>query len=257
MTLGWRFFIHSIRQLLLNIGPALRISLLPYLIFLAVYLSIGQPAMVSIALMQDDQALLEENFGSIFLSILTLGLVAAICFIWVAVAWHRYVLLEEEPGPFFARMQRGPMMAYLAASVRLFLVVFLFAILISVVVSILGGILFVFPMLGILIFTFGSVVLSAFILGLSMILPAAALQDPIPLAQARQTAWANLGPILVLSLLITLLNSIPQILTGTPLGPVVNSVSYQLPSQWLITMLSISVATTLYGYFIQGRELVV
>lgn len=128
---------------------------------------------------------------------------------------------------------------------------------ISVVAGILGGILFVFPMLGIVVFTVTSVVLSAFVLGLSMILPAAALQDPIPLAQARQIAWANLGAILVLSLLITLLNSVPQILAGTPLGPVANSVSYQLPSQWLITMLSISVATTLYGYFIQDRNLVV
>lgn len=128
---------------------------------------------------------------------------------------------------------------------------------ISVVAGILGGILFVFPMLGIVVFTVTSVVLSAFVLGLSMILPAAALQDPIPLAQARQIAWANLGAILVLSLLITLLNSVPQILAGTPLSPVANSVSYQLPSQWLITMLSISVATTLYGYFIQDRNLVV
>lgn len=256
MTLGWRLFIHSVRQLLLNIGPALRISLLPFLIFLAVYLSIGQEAMVAIALMQDDPALLDKNFGSIFLSIFGLGLVAAICFIWVAVAWHRYVLLEEEPGPFFARMQRGPMVAYLGASVRLFLVVFLISIVISVVAGLLGGILFLFPMLAILVFTVTSVVLYALILGLSMILPAAALQDPIPLALARRTAWANLGAILVLSLLLTLLNSIPQILAETPLGPIVASAAYQLPSQWLITMLGISVATTLYGHFIQGRDLV-
>lgn len=181
----------------------------------------------------------------------------------IAIAWHRFVLLDEVPGPVWPRVLLMTLGSYVLRSVGLFLLLALLLSLISIPMFMLGGSEFaaiaVFVMIGV------PAVLALVVLNFrwSLILPAAAIGQPISMKQARRATEGKSKLILFL----TLLYSILPVVIGAAVG-VVREVlsaldSLPLPLELALNgamnaflfLVGASMLTTLYGVFIEGREL--
>ena len=96
--IGWQIFVHALRMVFGNFKQVLQITIGPALIAVA--------AMIVMALMTRGSS--EPVYygaegpppdlgGGLVLPVLVAFLIVFAIFLWVAVAWHRYVLLEEYP----------------------------------------------------------------------------------------------------------------------------------------------------------------
>lgn len=253
--LGFRLFRHAVLMLIDNLGPAFRISLIPFGAFVAlIYLvafMVGAP--------MDGSAAAGDVPGPLA-GLAALGFVVAgiTLFCLVAVAWHRYVLVEEYPGPWGPAWHGPEMWLYFKAGLRVFLGVMLVALVLAF------GIGLITSVLGVTGFDLGdnavtSLIFNTFLsyvsIRVSLVLPAAALGERMSIwtswAVSRPFAWA----VLVAMVLVNLLVSIPALLVGTQIGEALAMLSYFVFSGWLQIMLSISLLTALYGHIVQGREL--
>lgn len=249
---GFRLFRHAVLMVIDNIAVALRISFLPFLglgaatYFVAVFLVQAAPPGTEGA---------GATSVSVILALLTLYVIV---YVWVAVGWHRYVLLSIEPGPAWPLWSGAKIWAYVVAVLRL--------IPLSLLLGLIAGIIFSIPAA---IFNNGSVstndgTVLGFLLGvtisyiamrLSLVLPAAAIGEfmRVPDAWAKTKSFSK--PIFVAALCVGVLTAIPNLLLLTPLAPILGSVMYSLVAQWFILMLGISMLTALYGHIVEGREL--
>ena len=254
MKLGWRLFMHSVRQLFLNIGPALQIAWLPTLIvFAVIYWAVttmppGFP--MNGSSIHWDQV--PEGTAPRILLPLVAYLFA---FVWVAVGWHRYVLLQENPEWYGFPPRISNMGAYALVSVGIGILLALLVILIGIGLSIIAPIIagsdLIANILGFII----QVLVYALFMRMAVALPAKAIGENFTIGDGLAATVHVRPAIRVLAALLLLFSWTPTFLAGTFLAPIVQSLMYQLAAQWIITMLGISVLTTLYGHFEQRREL--
>ena len=249
MVLGWRIFLHSVRIILNNFVPALRISVVPLgVVTLVSYFMIG----VSDGSFRDPMDFsVQVSFWSIALPLLLYGFAAC----WVAIGWHRYVLLEEEPGPAWPRWHFGEFVAYIWAVIRLFITALIF----GFVFSFLGQVVLAATGVGsstLLVVFFAWAVLGGFLFtAISLVLPAAAVGEHIAISQSWTATFEKPLAVLVSVVLVTVFTSIPDLLAGTALAPVLSAPGYQICASWIGMMLGVSILTTLYGVLIEGREI--
>ena len=103
---GLRIFTHSVKLVFDNFGMALRISgvlylgggLLMFLAIVAGYVRLEQAGLAGKA----------APWGWLILGVA----IFSFCFLWIAVAWHRYILLNEVPTGLVPRFNGGAMLAY-------------------------------------------------------------------------------------------------------------------------------------------------
>lgn len=246
LTLGIPIFIHSVRLVLNNLNDALRISLILYF----------APAIVSL-LLTGSFVMGPPSSGDVALALL-LGLVSAVALLWLAVAWHRYILLDEKPAGPLPAFRGDRMLSYFGYGLLIGVI--------SIAVALVVGLV-----LGLLVAITGGAIVVAFIVTvvtafavlvvnyrLSAILPGAALGQPVTLKAAWDaTAGAN-GDIIVLAIVSALAAvaiDIPgMLLASTGWGAVIADLWY-LATGWLKVMVGVSILTTLYGHFIEKRPL--
>lgn len=253
--LGFRLFRHAVLMLIDNLGPAFRISLIPFGALLAcAYLVVF---LVGAPLDGSGQA---DDFAGPVAGLAGAAFVVAgvTLFCLVAVAWHRYVLVEEHPGPWGPKWNGPEMWLYFMATLRVIFGTVLVAIVGSLILGVIAGVIgqrALLPASGNLMSPIFSVLLSYFTIRISLVLPAAALGERMSIwtswAVSRPFAWS----VLVAMVLVNLLVSIPALLVGTQIGEALAMLSYFVFSGWLQVMLSISLLTALYGHIVQDREL--
>ena len=250
---------HSLRVLFGNLGPALRISLLLYALmqgaFLATaYAATGDPL--------GDRAIgdpyasadVRPGWGVAYLG--TLGL-AWVLGSWIAVRWHRFVLMEEYPGGAVPRWDGGLVLGYMWRSLKIGLAILAIALLVSlawflVSLSLAGGALIFVAALVPLVIVFGATYVG---LRISLGLPGVALGRDLSIADSWGATAPASGAIAVLAVLLALLNAILSAIAALlALSPTL-SVLLSLVVGWITLMLSVAVLTTLYGHLIEGREL--
>lgn len=235
---------HALRMVFGNFADALKVSLVLTLAGFAL-LSLAAPA---------PQPGLESApvMGPGELGMFLVGLmVNFVLGAWVAVAWHRFVLLQEYPASFLPSWRGPEVMTYIG---RLLLVG---AVLVAVGVAALL-VLAIFPFTAILgpgaVLATGAItgfLLAVVSFRISLILPAAALGREMSLGESwRQTAplaldIAGLAAIVMVFALFFGVLSLPG-----PIGLVVSFVV-----NWIGVMVSASLLTTLYGMTVEGREL--
>lgn len=241
--LGWQIFTHSVRLVWANRGVALKVSAVLYVISAVFQIwsqaSVGDPA---------TGAAIVEGPGMVLLLVAALQLIISL---WIAVAWHRYILLEEVPKGFVPQWHGGRMAAYFGRSLLIGLI--------------MGGVIFVSG-LPLLIGLAGAVGGPIMVLGaifavfvfyrLCAILPSTAMGEPITMREAWVATEGNTGTIMVLVLCViagVMVLLIPGSLLAL-ISPMLG-VIYLLVAQWFITMFGISIFTTFYGHFIEKREL--
>ena len=246
---AWAIFVHSIRQVFGNLPQALHVSGLLYLAQMAISVAIG----VTPATLQPGA---EMPPGEAFGALLAL-VVMLVSTLWIAVAWHRFVLLGERPAGYIPAFSGARVGRYAGRSILIGLAVVAMAL----VIGLASGIV-LFALLG-------QSQLANFLAALAMIVPAFAvlyrLSASLPgLALDRETAFADgwvattgeTETILILAFFTGLIG----IVLGAPLslmpqGSVI-ALLWELAAGWVQLMVSASILTTLYGHYIEKRPLV-
>lgn len=241
--MGWQIFTHSVRLVWANLGVALRISALLYIIS-AVFQVWAQ---VSGFGTMENGVPNTEGAG-----IQLIGtVVSVITSLWIAVAWHRYILLEEVPDGLLPNWNGSRMAAYFGRSILIGLAMAAVIIVASLPIALgLQG-----P-LGAAILSFGAIFAVFLFYRLCAIMPSAAVGEPLTMSQAWQATEGTTGTIAVI-ILCMFGGIVVLLLPGIVLASisVFLGVAYMIAAQWFITMFGISLFTTFYGYFIEKREL--
>jgi len=256
---GWAIIVHSIRQVTGNIGPALRISalLMAVQFVLRLWFSSLMPAELPQAPADDPEALAAALPPGIVPAFF--AMIAALVVIgpWVAVAWHRYVLLDELGSGPVPRWDGRRWGEYLWAMLR----VGLAALAIVTVLSLLGSLL-------VAGFGGGEVLATAVIAGvlvpalwavnrLSLVMPAAALGERMGLAESWRLTQPGSTPILGATLMLFGLGLGLQVIVAViHAGLPIIGIAAQFAASWLLFLIGLSLLTTLYGHYREGRPLV-
>jgi len=254
---GVQIFVHSVAIVLRNLVPALRISGLIYFIMMAVQLwffnSYGNVLASDITGNGDVGVMVPPpGFFSSYLLMLVVSIVGGL---WIAVAWHRYVLEEEISGgpiPYWRGAQIG---RYFGRSILLGLII---GVPITMVLSIVMGMaamsanVVVPTAIGVVVLFFGVYLFYR----LCSILPAAALNRPLTMGESWRATEGAGGPIVVL-VIIALVGAAILQLPGLVFGgnETFLGLIWTVISGWLTLMISASTLTTFYGHYIEGREL--
>lgn len=260
--LGFRLFLHALRMILSNLPAAIRISL-PALPCAAVFALMEQRA-IQIGGLVSDRAgrwrLDPDAMGGGFVSAYVAAfLVFYIVMMWVAVGWHRYILCEEGPSAFGPPWAGKAIWRYFVASlvfaIYMILWAIVFVILAAILAYILSGIL---PpnLLRPFITAFIGVPLTIIGYRASPVLPSAALGERMRVRDSiRATAGAN-GSFVVVGV-ISVLASMALAMPAPILAQMSMSLGlvWQIATTWITTLAGVSILTTIYGHFIEKRDL--
>lgn len=241
--MGWKIFSHSVFLLNHNLQEALRISS-PLIVMMILNFVLGG-AMTIDSLEAGGPA---TNGTTLLLQLLT-----GIAGLWVAVAWHRFVLLEEHGGS-LPTFHGGRMLSY-------FFVILLLMVALALaggVIGALAGLLFasVTPLFLVAVLAIAVAAIWTFY-RLSPLLPAAALGESMGVKQAWEATSELSGSVLAAALLLIFFSFLAaaaallimfqvSILIGVILIAVL---------QWAYTMVGISILTTIYGVAVEGRDI--
>jgi len=246
---------HGVDMLLRNLGPALRVSVGPFLLATLVVIVLGALGFGALAL-DPSAASLEGGAGLALgglLSSLVLLVVILFAVSWIAVAWHRYILKEEAPG-LLPPLRADLVWPYLGRSILIALIL--------IVVAIPLGLVF-----GLVVGASGSVaaaslvgLLMALVLGwvgtrLSLVLPARAVERSMTFGESWAITAPASGAIFLVVLILALISIVLSSLLTLILGDNIFSGLLSLALQWFTTMLGLSVLTTLYGHLVEHRPL--
>jgi hypothetical protein len=248
---GWEILAHSVRLVFNNLDHALKISLVPYAISALALLFLGMPAM-RVLETRDPQAIIDAGAG-LWIGQAIYLLVSIIVALWIAVAWHRYVLLEEYPKGWMPELHSGPMRAYFFRGILIALLV-------------LGVVLLVTLIVGLVALPFGDIgeaIVAVVGLGvgaylfyrLCPILPAAAVGEQMEIGQAWEATRGHDNTIAVLVTLVIVASFLIQIPATMGGGSTTLGIIYSLVVNWITTLIGVSVLTTFYGHFIENRPI--
>lgn len=241
---AWSMFAHSVRLVLNNLDIALRISLVLYAVQV-----VSQIYSFSVSGGETVQGP-DGNFypmysaGETFM-IMILGIASLCASLWIAVAWHRFVLLGEEPRGWLPQWPGGTILGYLWRSVLLGLSVGLVLVPVITLGIFLGPMLMLALAVGVGAYMF---------FRLSPILPGIAVGQEISFREAWGKTSGESGTLVglaVLMILASLIMQIPTMVSGDPNSVV--SLVYTIVVNWFATMIGISLLTTVYGHCVEGR----
>ena len=252
--MGLDIFMHSIRQVFGNLSGALRVSLVLYLIQLAAtYVLFGVGRVNDLVALQR-----AADSGALSIPSILLGLFISVATgLWIAVAWHRYVLRVEEPGEIVPSFRFDRMLEYLGYSVLIVIILVVISLAISLVFSplarfVLGLGAFGQTIIGILIYVPVAVVGYR----LSVVLPGAALGENIGISDAWERTAGSMVSLVLLSIFSAVSLVVITLSTkyATELGSIPSAI-WSAITQWIVLMVGISILTTLYGVYVEDRKL--
>ncbi|WP_136443358.1 hypothetical protein [Pacificoceanicola onchidii] len=241
---GWTIFTHSVRLVFENLDMALRVSLLLYCVQ-AAFQIVSYMAMPA-AVVPGQQFMLDPGSA---LQVFFLGIAAVVASLWIAVAWHRYVLLEERPEGWLPKWHGGKILGYLGRSMLIGLVISL-AILVTMLI------VMVIPMVQLLILPGIVLAGSYFFFRLGVMLPAGTVDQKLTIAESWTATKDKDGAIVVLAVIMmvgTFLLQVPTMLSGDQSSVI--TLIYNIVTGWFATMIGVSILTTLYGHYVQGRPI--
>jgi hypothetical protein len=215
---------------------------------------------------EENQAFFREHagqLGSYFLLGFAVVLVAMLGFSSVAVAWHRYILLDEVPEGMAKLRVDKTVWRYFGNLLLISIMIFLAALPLSFLIIPVMAMNSALGFMGILLYS--SVVLTPIFYRLSIKLPAIALgRQDFRMGDAWAASNGNWWQIVLvalgvsaLSLGAALIMFLTSRLFNTVLGTSVGfwaDLLVQLGVNWVITVMGITLLTSLYGYFVEKRE---
>lgn len=259
--MAWNMVRHAFLMVFGNLKHSLRASIGPLVIgiiasfgiFAAFGLSYSDLASAQMG--RVDETAMMAGFLPAFLLMLVLYLFV---FGWVAVTWHRFILLEEYPG-ILPAFNGGPILNYIGKTILLALLMLLIAIPISFVFGLIAAPLmmsgggFVFGLvIGLIIGT----ILTWFWFRFAIVLPGTAVGRPMKLGQGWAATRPLSGDIFFMAVILAGLNiAATAIVTPISIGMPVIGMILNIAVSWVTLMVGASILTTLYGHLIEGRPL--
>lgn len=254
---------HAFRMIFGNFEQALRVSVGPYLLLIFAFIVVAGVVAPQAAFLDDPASGLPAGIGPLgLLVMIAMVIFALFVFGWVAVSWHRFILLEEYSGALPAIAGR-PVWPYVGRSILYGFLVGLAAIPIFFVIGLVAS-----PFIGsnpeasppitaLAVFVLASAVLTFIWFRIGLALPGIAVGKPISLGQAWSATSGKSGMILGVAVLLMAINGVAGIAVGfvAQILPIIGFV-LNLFVQWVTFMLGISILTTFYGHLIENRPLV-
>ena len=196
-----------------------------------------------------------QNYADLF-SVIIVILFGILITLWAAVAWHRYVLLNEAPNGWLPVWNGNAVVSYLRQWIK-FLLLASIVVFISIFILIpmmKAGSVSQSPLLAIFFVIGFEVFLGFLFLRVCLVFPAAAVGQPIGLFDS----WDDTKPYAKALIFITIVEAvigsalriISDLFGAGLIGTIVNSATDILFALW-----TLSVITTLYGFIIEGRSL--
>ncbi len=241
---AWDIFSHSVRLVWRNRWDALRISGGLYAAYAVVQVVFLGSTDTSNGIDMTEVA--PEDLGGVFFA----AFLQSVVTLWIAVAWHRYVLLEEYPQGWLPSFRGGAILSYFWRSLGIALVIgFAVVVPVTILVS-FAPILSVFAV-------FGAMFL-AIVLGfrLAPALPAAATGEPFGFSDAWSATAGQTGTAIALAFIGLTAVFVAQlpVFAVTAISPGMGNIVF-IVLNWFVTLVSASILTTLYGHYVQGRPI--
>jgi hypothetical protein len=258
IQMSWQIFIHSVRQVFGNMNGALRVSGVLFAAQIVITMTLGRTMLADPVAMQTQ--MLDGSF-SWPLYALTMVLLLLLA-LWIAVGWHRYVLSNEQPA-FVPKLYLDRVMGYFGKTLLIGLLVLPVALLFGMIVGFALGPLFqgqimAQPFWAALIFgLLVYVPVGTVAMRLSAALPGVALQPGVSVFtgwRATEGHTFTIMGVVVISVLCSLVLTLPTLMLFAPLS--VPALIWQFVTQWVSVMVGVSILTTLYGHYVEGRPLV-
>lgn len=270
MDYGYQLLRHVVHQVFGNLGAAARITLVLLVIPLAIVL-VTNPTILTGEYVSFDPTTGRGDLSSVGLVGILIAIVAGlVCWLWAAVAWHRFVLLEEYPTGVFPRWRGSNIVNYFGNTLLIGLIMIGVGLGVGIGIGILVA-LFDSPAVAIALGVSLVFALSWVATRIGLILPAAAIGEKLGVGESwRATAPVSgqiIMPIFVIALVSAILNQGIIALLGetttvqTPLGPqpqatlTMAGVVVSAAVSWVQTLVNLALMTTLYGNLIEGRAL--
>lgn len=247
---GVQIFMHSLRQVTDNLEGALRVSLVPYVIQVAAgLLFVGRA---------ETLADLGDPAGGPGFGFVLAGVVVVVTSLWIAVAWHRYVLLNEKPAGLLPAFHGPLLWDYFLRSLGYAVIVVVGALVLGTVVSLLLGGLIGSSVVLLVVVTSLLVYLplTVAMLRLASVLPGAALGTRHDFLAGVQATAGKTEEIAVLAV-IAVGARVILVLIGVKLFASLPIIGFAWDAVigWFVTMVGASILTTLYGHYVEGRPL--
>lgn len=240
---GLSIFTHSVGLAARNWKEALKIFLVPValcvVLFAAVAGSVGLTA--------------GEPTGSMALLLLIIP-IAFIVIFWSVVSWHRFVLLEEYPSGWIPPFRFDRILSYLGHGLLLGLVAIVLMIPIGLLIALFGAMGIEVLAVVLAIPAYIAVVIVMY--RLIPILPAAAIGKPLKLKDSFNATKGATGAIIVLLLVLFGVNLLVQLaVMGLTVVLAPLAMLFSLAASLFLSIVNISVLTTFYGHYIEGRAI--
>jgi len=250
---GWSIFAHSVGMVTRNLSEALKIAVVPVLIGFAAIVALASMTGLSFGSMSDpaamDKMMRDGGMGALFIPIILFAVVLIIVELWIFVSWHRFILLEEYPTGWIPEFHFDRIMAYLGRGLLIGAIMVAMWILVGLAAAVLGPLGAVIAVAAV----FFSVVL---VYRLVAMLPAAAIGKSLTVSQAWEATKGSTGTIIVLVIVIVVAQFLLQVVTGlsmmifAPLG-----ILFQVFVTLVMSLVNVSILTTFYGHYVEGREI--
>lgn len=250
---GWSIFAHSVGMVTRNLSEALKIAVVPVLIGFAAIVVLTMMTGLSLGTMSDAEAMekliRDGELGALIFPFILFVVVLIIIELWIFVSWHRFILLEEYPTGWIPEFRLDRIMAYFGRGFLIGVIMMVMWIVVGFSAAVLG------PLGAVILVTaaFFSVIL---VYRLVAILPAAAIGKSLTVGQAWDATKGSTGTIIVLVIVIALAQFLLQMVTGlsmmvfAPLG-----ILFQVFVALVMSLVNVSILTTFYGHYVEGREI--
>ncbi len=256
MILGWKIIFHASSMIFRNISMALKIFSVPFIGMIVALL--GSTVVGQFLGLNSPAPMI---FAVVVASIVLL--------LWGVVAWHRYILLEERPVGLIPMFNFRLIAGYFWRGVLLGLVTIPFFLVLAFVGRLFLGAgslelgqsasNFLTPTSSIQVFQLLTwaitVVLLVVVMRLSLILPAYALDRPIGMGESWEETHGAMFAIVVLVICLSVLQWVFDFSYQLIAELQLIGALWQAVTSLFLALLNVSILTTMYGVFIEKREL--
>ena len=253
--MAWKLILHSFNMIFGNLSEALKVSVGPILVGLLLiglsFLGFG----LNFEFLSEMEQGSSANIGAAFLFVLLAIIIMTVVFEWIAVAWHRFVLLEQYPG-ILPAFRGQPIGAYIGRTLVLSLLIAFVVFALAFVIVLLTALT---ASMGLAIFLgvgLGFVV-SYLWLRIGLVLPATALREPLKVSESMAATKPMAGTIFGVSAILAILNFLISLIIGQVYNFAgIIAFVLDVAANWVFIMVGISILTTLYGHLIEKRPLI-
>lgn len=242
--MGLSLFLHSVRMVLSHLGEALRISGVLYLVY------------VAIDLLSLTYGFRSGNPGLHLPDILAM-IAGSVLFLWIAIGWHRFILLDDAPGAVLPTFRGGHMLTYFGNGLLVLLTalpILIGAAIVFFLIASIGG----SPVLVAILAIVSSVAMLVVFYRLAAVLPATAIDRPINIGQAWTATRNATGAVLLMAVVSAIAMSLidlPATFLASLPGGTTLAIGWMALTGWFKIMFGISILTTIYGHYVEGRSL--